>query len=169
MFLLDMLNLAAVIRNNDKKISNGGIKVSKIRILEFQLFDLMEDDGSRQGYLDLRTGEIFYYSEFVHTSKEIDEIMRPVEEDPKRYVGIRSIGSRNNFRIMERFLGTLPESENKRRLDEALLRRRPFRNFKDELYHMGEIQDQWYKFHEEEIRKVALEWLEEEGVDAELV
>ena len=34
---------------------------------------------------------------------------------------------------------------------------------------MGDLRDQWFDFHDKELRRLALEWLESEEIHAEFV
>jgi len=92
-----------------------------------------------------------------------------VESNPERFVFIDPIESSESFTIMEEFVATLADDVIKQTLSAALSKRKPFRHFKDELYQFPEVQKEWYAFHEEEMKKIAMEWLEDNDIKAELV
>jgi hypothetical protein len=70
---------------------------------------------------------------------------------------------------MEDFTSELPDDIIKSKLSIALSKRKPFRHFKDELYDFPEVQKEWYKFHEDEMKRIASEWLEAYNINAEFV
>jgi hypothetical protein len=143
--------------------------MGKIRILESDLLDLLEDhSGSRSGYIDKQTGEIFEIFEDYDGSEQ-QETIDKVEEDPGRYLPIDPIESREGFRIMEDFVDGLPEGKDRDLLTKVLSWRKPFSNFRNALADMGDLRDQWFDFHNKELRRLAVEWLDVEEVDADLV
>jgi hypothetical protein len=78
------------------------------------------------------------------------------------------VESSDSFRVMEDFAAGLPDGEQKRTLQRALTWKKPFSNFKQALYEMPELKQQWHAFHDERIRKVAEAWLAAEGIVAKL-
>ncbi|MCD6393542.1 MAG: hypothetical protein J7M40_08540 [Planctomycetes bacterium] len=118
-------------------------------------------------YLDVETGQIVQVSDLFDDADE--RLREQIEENPERYRYIEPIDSHEGFRMMSRFVDSLPEGEAQKVLAKSLQRRSPFRNFKDDLYEFGDVQKQWYKFHNEQLVQAAKEWLEAEEIDAELV
>ena len=135
--------------------------------LDELVFVLEWHSDETASYLDVETGQIVAVSDLLddEDSQSQDEI----EENPGRYRYIEPIDSNESFRIMARFVDSLPEGEAQKVLAKSLQRRSPFRNFKDDLYEFGDVQKQWYKFHNEQLVQMAKEWLEAEEIDAELV
>ncbi len=125
------------------------------------------NSGETASYLDVESGEIVVISDLFEDEGE--QSQDKIEENPKRYRYIEPIDSNESFRIMARFVDSLPEGEAQRVLAKSLQRRSPFRNFKDDLYEFGDVRNQWYKFHNEQLIQMAREWLEAEEIDAELV
>jgi hypothetical protein len=143
--------------------------MAKIKINESDLLDLLEDDsGFRTGYIDKQTGEILVTFE-DYDEPEQEELIDRLDQDADRYVTIEPIGSREGFRIMERFVASLPEGEDRNLLAKVLSWKKPFSNFKSALTDMGDLRKQWFDFHDKELRRLAREWLELEEIDAELV
>ena len=123
-------------------------------------------------FLDRKTGEILVVMDELVADdfeEEDRELQERIESDPERYVYIDPIDSRDGFRIMEAFVGTLPESEERRTLVRALSWKKPFSNFKDALFEMPEIRQQWFEFQDRRMREYAKSWLVGMGIDAELV
>ena len=51
----------------------------------------------------------------------------------------------------------------------AINRKKPFRNFKDALFEFPEIEEKWFKFYSDEMTEILKEWLENEGIIADLI
>jgi hypothetical protein len=66
---------------------------------------------------------------------------------------------------MEAFIETVKDSSLKNRLENALSQKRPFRSFKDVLIGLAE-EERWYEFQAARNRRRALEWLEENNLEA---
>ena len=143
--------------------------MGKIKIVDSDLLDLLEDQsGFRTGYIDKQTGEILMTFE-DYDEPEQEELIQKLEQDPDRYLTIEPIGSREGFLIMERFVASLPEGEDRNLLSKVLSWKKPFSNFRSALGDMGDLSQQWLDFHDKELRRLAAEWLELEEIDAELV
>ena len=65
----------------------------------------------------------------------------------------------NEYRIMEEFCCSVVDDEIKERLLDKIRGRGAFRQFKDAI-HMNSIEEQWYRFRQEELEKIAIDWLE---------
>jgi hypothetical protein len=70
---------------------------------------------------------------------------------------------------MSDFVETLPEGQVERELARALQLKRPFRRFKDVLLNYPEVQEDWFRFHEQGFIKIIQEWLEDRGVEVKIV
>jgi 3-polyprenyl-4-hydroxybenzoate decarboxylase len=140
-----------------------------IEIDASELCDALEDhNGGVHYHLDRQTGELLRMSEYVESDEEIQEMTDRMDEEPGRWVEIEPLESSDSFRIMEDFAAGLPDGEQKRTLQRALTWKKPFSNFKQALYEMPELKQQWHAFHDERIRKVAEAWLAAEGIAAKL-
>lgn len=139
---------------------------TQIDLGEF-VFALEWQSDETASYLDVETGQIVAVSDLF--DDEGRQSQDEIEENPERYRYIEPIDSNESFRMMARFVDSLPEGEAQRLLAKSLQRRSPFRNFKDDLYEFPDVQNQWYKFHNEQLVQMAKEWLEAEEIDAELV
>ena len=141
--------------------------MAKLRIDGEDLLMAVEGSELVEHFLDRETGEVVSLGEAGDDDEEGRE--RIEAGLGERYVRIDSIPSAEGFRIMEHFVESLPEGEARRALDRALGKNRPFRSFKDALYDFHEVREAWLQFHEERVTAYALRWLDEEGIDAELV
>jgi len=135
--------------------------------LDELVFALEWQSDETASYLDVETGQIVMVSDLL--GDEDGQSQDEIEENTERYRYIEPISSDESYRMMERFVDSLPEGEAQKVLAKSLQRRSPFRNFKDDLYEFPDVQSQWYKLHNEQLVEMAREWLETEEIDAELV
>ena len=145
--------------------------MKKIKIIDSDLLELLDDNGDfRTGYLDLETGDILtIFENFYDEDEEQQVIIDQIEKNPSRYILIEPIGSREGYRIMEKFVATLPEGEDRNLLNKVLSWKKPFSNFRNAIADMGDIREKWFDFHDRQLRRLALEWLELNDIVAELV
>jgi hypothetical protein len=123
-------------------------------------FDIVEGGF----FLDTETGDILLSTEGVDESDLPDDL-----EDNPRYRLIDPLASYESFQIMEDFVDSLGDTKEAVRLQEALNRRKPFRQFKDTLHEHTSLSDAWYAFEQKELKRLAEEWCEENGIKAEWV
>ena len=115
-------------------------------------------------WFDTGTGDVL----FVSTDLEEDQELREqIGEDASgRFVRIGSIDSRAGFRMMEDFVRTLPASRVRDKLESSLHGPRPFRRFEDSV-NDEDVREQWYAFRDEAVRRSAIAWLADLGIQAE--
>ena len=134
-----------------------------------ELLGLLEDNsGFEVGYLDRQTGKILVMIKDCEGPEE-QEVEDRIKNGGDRYLEIDPISSRDSFRLMERFVESLPEGQDRDFLFTVLTGRKPFANFKHALLAMGDLRNRWFDFQHKEMLRLATEWLESEGVQAELV
>jgi hypothetical protein len=149
----------------------------ELKIDAEDLINALEDHSDSFDYfLDLENGNVVsllrddFEDEFEEDPVDLDGYNHEiVENNPERFIFINPIDSRESFKIMEDFAETILNDLIKNTLRSALSERKPFRNFKDELGHLPEIQKEWYKYHEIEMQKIAYEWLRDNDITAELI
>jgi hypothetical protein len=123
-------------------------------------FDMIEGGF----YLDTETGDVLLKTD------DVDEGDLPEDlEDNPRYLLIDPLDSHESFQIMEDFVDSLGDTQDAGRLRDALNRRKPFRQFKDTLHEHTDLSDAWYAFEQKELARLAGEWCEANGVEAELI
>ncbi|HEY8037725.1 MAG TPA: UPF0158 family protein [Methylobacter sp.] len=88
-------------------------------------FDMVEGGF----YLDTETGDILLSTEGVDEGDLPEDL-----EDNPRYLLIDPLASHESFQIMEDFVDSLGDTKEAGRLEEALNRRKPFRQFKGTLH-----------------------------------
>ncbi len=129
--------------------------------LQVALTRCSDEDGM---YLDIGTAEVVSYAglEPELAAGEIDSGLAA-----GRLVPIEPLPSSVEHGWMEEFVETVAAAALRRRLEDALARRRaPFRQFKDVLAGHPAERERWFAFHDERVREAARAWLEENGVGA---
>ncbi len=116
-------------------------------------------------FVDRSTGEVFPVFE---GNDESDADRDRIEAEPARFVAVDPIPSSVGWEVMAGFVESLPEGPPRTQLASSLRARHPFRAFKDMLSPHPELREEWHGFHHRELRRLAGEWLEGEGIDATL-
>jgi hypothetical protein len=128
-----------------------------------QLSGILEGDPMNgNGRIDLRTGDVwpepaFDYGGVIREEDEEDE------EDEERWLRVRCDGSRDGYRDMERFIGTVRDPVRADLLDVAITGRGAFRRFRDVLERWPEEVERWHAFSTERERGRARAWLAAAG------
>jgi len=86
-----------------------------------------------------------------------------VADDGQRFIHAPAPYDFHEYRHMERFIGSLADEEAAEQLWRAIKGRGAFRYFKDTLYRLG-LQDQWYQYREEAMKRFVIEWAEAHNV-----
>ncbi len=122
----------------------------------------MVDSGFRC-MVHKQTGELLYIPDecklpdidFDAFNEEIEKF----ESSPFDYTVIMPMESRESFKIMEDFAEELYDSNPlKRKLFDALSRKRPFANFKWVIDNSGDYREKWFKFKDERM----IQWVREQ-------
>ena len=137
--------------------------MEKKKTLKINLGELCEatEDGSyeQEYYLDLQTGEILFISEHMD-DEETRELKDRIEEDFKRYERIPKAESHEGYQDMVDFIGTVDNKRLAELLEVAINGKGAFRRFKDVLLNYPEERERWFRFKDDRIKKMALEWLD---------
>ena len=127
-------------------------------------------------YLNLENGEIvtLMHEEFQaaeeedHSSKELYgleeegiEIAREILADFNnvKYIALPSKFEIHEWSIMEQFSLSIEDEEISESLYNAIHGRGAFRFFKDSIHRFG-IADQWYKYRDAALKRIAIDWCE---------
>ncbi len=113
----------------------------------------MQNDRStgHEYYLNLDTGEFIVPG--------LDEDITEEEIDESNYAYVDRLESYESYRHMEDFTVGLPDGEARLKLEQALIRSKPFRHFRDALEHFPAELEAWYTFKNDAMNKVVIEWL----------
>ena len=128
-------------------------------------------------YINKKTGELFTVSEeearTIEAGDEDDEFIPEWQKEilPKvrevlesdDFVALPDKFEIHEYSIMERFCLSLPDEALQNELLHAIRGSGAFRRFKDAIYRK-EIQDDWYRFRNEALKRIATDFLESEGI-----
>jgi Uncharacterised protein family (UPF0158) len=142
------------------------------------VIEALEEAGEEHThYLDKRTGEIVLITNEEMEAAEEDELIseypdwqresilkaREMINSDERFLALPEQFKINEYKIMEEFCLAYED----RRVGEDLRRlikgSGAFRRFKDAIYSMG-ADKAWYQFRRREFERIAIEWLEEQGI-----
>lgn len=136
--------------------------------------ELASDEAT--SYINRKTGEIIALTdEVVAMAEEPDEAAQAAEWQKDLLPKAREVAASEDFiplpgkfeihewSIMERFARSLTDAAVSDELDAAVHGRGAFRRFKDAVQRLG-IADEWYRFREAALEKIAIEFLEAHGI-----
>jgi hypothetical protein len=94
--------------------------------------------------------EIYEDEEFMEFfQKDIDK----VSDNKSDYIKIKVLESFESFKIMENFIDKISENSFKNSLEKILLKRNPFRNFKNVIENSA-YREAWFEFKQKEVEKI---------------
>jgi len=115
-------------------------------------------------WFDTGTGDVLFVSKDLEEDQQLRDQIG--EDGSDRFVRIGSIDSRAGFRMMEDFVRTLPASRVRDKLESSLHGPRPFRRFEDSVNDEN-VREQWCAFRNGAVRRSAIAWLADLGIQAE--
>jgi len=129
-----------------------------------ELCSAMENSSyENEYYLDLKTGEILFLSEYMD-DEETRKLKDQIEEESDRYEPIPKAESHEGYEDMQDFIATVEDERLAELLEVAINGRGAFRRFKDVLLRYPEERERWFQFKDERMQQRALEWLDDIGV-----
>jgi hypothetical protein len=132
-----------------------------------ELSALLEGDPTGEGgYIDVETGEVWPQAAIEYSQETGGEGPDEDELDSDRWLAVSNEGSREGYRDMEAFVGTVTDPDRADRLSIAISGRGAFRRFKDVLARWPDELDRWYRVSNERERGRARAWLAAEGFAA---
>ncbi|WP_292599143.1 UPF0158 family protein [Mesotoga sp. UBA6090] len=157
------------------------------------LVNLMEIDRRERdviSYLDTETGEIIFYEEdcfpdeLINCEVEREEITEDLlryewmkiedlytyydlfcGDESERFEDLPWITPREKFALIEEFIYTRVEESIRDEVYYGISGRGAFSKFRAFLEHHREYKDAWFKFESENLRRIAVEWLNSIGID----
>lgn len=93
---------------------------------------------------------------------EWEKAKRTYDENEEDYYLLEPMDSHDSFKVMERFTTTVENPEHRAELERKLEGRKPFRAFKDALFYMDDLINDWYTFREESYLEYVRQNLEAE-------
>jgi hypothetical protein len=131
-------------------------------------------------YLDLETGRVEHVSrEVLGLAEESDDdeepdlpdwqedewaVAKPIAGNPKRFERLPDKFDIHEWEMIREFTDTVKSSKIREDLRDKIHGRGAFRAFKDAL-RRHRIEQDWFTFRDEALRKIAIEWCEEIGVE----
>ncbi len=86
------------------------------------------------------------------------------DAESRRFIQLPTKWDFHEYRHMEAFIESLPDSDTRYRLRRAIKGRGAFRRFKDAAIRL-EVIDEWYAFRQEAIRALLCRWAEEHDLE----
>lgn len=114
-----------------------------------------------RSYLDKTTGEVFT----VAGSEEGDGLAMRVQAAPDNFARVEPIPSREQYRMMERFIATVQHGELKERLQDSIVGKGAFRRFKDVVTQYADERKRWFTYRDVLAHQYILDWLKQNGVE----
>jgi hypothetical protein len=148
----------------DAALGRGAIPIRRSLPIDLdELATILEGDPvNGGGRIDLRTGEVWPRAA-IDYARETGEEDEDESDDPDRWLWVDCEGSRNAYRDMEWFIGTIADRDRADRLEIAIEGKGAFRRFKDVLARWPDQLERWYTFSEERQRGRARAWLAAAG------
>ncbi len=119
-------------------------------------------DREKEAYLNPETNEIFYSNigDYVELSEdELDDLFEKSIMLPTQF-------DINEYGMMRDFIETIEDPKLYNQLQIAINGKGAFRRFKDTCINF-EIENNWYKFRDEQYKKLAIEWCKNNHIDFE--
>jgi ribosomal protein S27E len=115
-----------------------------------------ESDVMHHFFIDTKNNELIYINEDL--DEDAAEQLEKMEDD--RYLMIPPRLPQDNFLIMELFVyEKIQDDTIAEKFDQALERKKPFRNFKDLLLDYPSLREQWFIYHHEHLKNETINWL----------
>jgi len=136
--------------------------------------DVLSDEHS--AFLNRHTGELVTLSNEELSAAEEDDNIDEYPEWQKDmiikakevinsddYLPLPSKFDIHEYHIIEEFCCSVMDEEIREGLLDKIRGRGAFSRFKDAI-HMNGIEEEWYRFRQEELEKIAIDWLEENQI-----
>lgn len=141
--------------------------------LEFQ-----SDESS--SFLDKTTGKVVLISDYEISAAEdgdpiedfpdweqdLVRIAKEIVDETGNYIDLPTKFDINEYSIMEKFCLSLNDSEMSDNLYSSIKGSGAFRRFKDAINEY-DIADDWYKYRNDALKEIAIEWCKENNIEFE--
>ena len=139
--------------------------------LEFQ-------SDERHSFLEKRTGEVVSITDeemqaaeddesiedFTDWQRDLVRIAKEITDETGDYIALPTKFDINEYSIMEEFCLSLNDVEMRETFSNLIKGSGAFGRFKDAI-HEYDIADDWYKYHNDALKDIAIEWCREKGID----
>lgn len=96
---------------------------------------------------------------------EADPVVRRARTQPDSFVLIEPVPSREQYRMMERFIETVTNGALKERLADSIVGKGAFRRFKDIIGRYPEERKRWFAFRDVLLHRHILDWLKQHKLE----
>jgi hypothetical protein len=103
------------------------------------------------------------FSEYPEWQQESLKDALDVIDNEDNYIELPDKCEINEYDIMEDFCGSVNNDSVSNALYSAIKGRGAFRRFKDAIIRFG-VENDWYRFREEALKKIAIEWCEDNEI-----
>jgi hypothetical protein len=130
-----------------------------------ELVDAFEEsDVMHHFFIDTQKNELLYINEAV--GGDYKKQLEAMEDE--RYLMIPPRLPQDNFLIMELFVyEKIQDDTIAEKFDQALERKKPFRNFQDVLFDYPDLREQWFVYHHEHLKNQTINWLCSSNIELE--
>lgn len=128
----------------------------EILIVNDDDFKMIEDD-------DFETN----IEQYPKWQKEhLKEVYNLMYEDIDNYISLPNSFNIRESNIMEDFIKTIKNEKKRQQLENCMWQKGMYRKFKDKLAQI-ELEEQYYKFYDEKLKEIAIEWCKENDLEYE--
>ena len=134
-----------------------------MKLTEDQIKEIAELlECGHQCFIHKPTGKLEYYpdTDYMFDPEPWQELIDKIESDWDNYEEIERMDSSQSFNVMRDFVDSLATHNSKMRLENAIARSKPFRNFKHEI-DQSEYRQAWFNFRLESY----INWVKEQLED----
>ena len=137
--------------------------------------EMTADEHSQ--YLDKRTGEVVMVTNEEIEAAENDEDLQDSPEwqresilkareilETDHYAALPDKFDVHEYRLMEQFCLSHPNRKIGDHLASKIKGSGAFGRFKREIFSLG-VENDWFRFRQAEFERIAVQWLEDEGID----
>jgi hypothetical protein len=150
-----------------------------IRVKLEDIIDGMEcQSDESSSFLNTKTGEVVLMTDYAMRAAEDNE---PLEEVPDwerelvgiageiiaetgQYIPLPTKYDIDEYSIMESFCVSLEKQEIGDILYDLISGSGAFRRFKDAIHKYG-VEDEWYKYRDNSLKEIAIEWCREHNIE----
>jgi hypothetical protein len=115
-----------------------------------------------RSFLDRTTGGV---ATILGDGDENDPLVRRVQTRPEDFVLVEPVPSREQYRMMERFIDTVTNASLKERLADSIVGKGAFRRFKDIIGRYPEERKRWFAFRDVLLHRHILDWLKQHKLE----
>ena len=138
--------------------------------------ECQSDESS--SFLDKTTGKVVLISDYEMRAAEDDDpiedfpdweqdlvrIAKEIVDETGNYIALPTKFDINEYIIMEKFCLSINDAEMSDTLYSLIKGGGAFRRFKDAIQDYG-IADDWYKYRDNALKEIAIEWCRENGIE----